>query len=76
MRKRGKEGERTECHTENCFYFSTGKTQMIESKMKNVFREEIGLHFVKRSMGAGEIGIPVSPRDSGAVCGCHGDFIG
>lgn len=31
---------------------------------------------VQRSMGAGEIGIPVSPRDLGAVCGYHGDLIG
>lgn len=36
-------------------------------------------HFVKRvqrSMGPGEIGIPVSPRVLGAVYGYHGDLIG
>ena len=50
---------------------------------EEVFCEEIGLwpifHPMKRAqeiIGAGVIGIPVSLRDLGALCGYHGNLIG
>lgn len=78
---------RWEYHTGNCSYLSWHRKKWRRQHDDRKWDEEcfvrklgsgpfLILKRAQRIMGAGEIGIPVSPRDLGALCGYHGDLIG